>query len=104
MIHIPDQSEVLRRYGGDRQSLIAAEELAELIQAISKRRRIGSGDVDTLEAYDNLIEEIADTLICIHQLQEMYNIFDAEIQRKINQKWKRMEARMHDADRRIRQE
>ena len=60
MIRIPDQSEVLRRYGGDRQSLIAAEELAELIQAISKMRRIGNGDVDTLEAYDNLIEEIAD--------------------------------------------
>ena len=104
MIRIPDQSEVLRRYGGDRQSLIAAEELAELIQAISKMRRIGNGDVDTLEAYDNLIEEIADTLICIHQLQEIYRIFDTEIQRKINQKWKRMEARMHDADRRIRQE
>ena len=97
MIHIPDQGEVLRHYGGERQSLIAAEELAELIQAVSKMRRIGSEDVDTLEAYDNLVEELADSLIVIHQLQEMYNIFDAEIQKKIDQKWKRMEARMHDS-------
>ena len=96
MIHIPDQSEVLRRYGGDRQSLIAAEELAELIQAISKMRRIGSDEIDALEAYDNLVSEVADVLICIHQLQQMYRIFDAEIQNKIDQKWKRTEARMHD--------
>ena len=29
MIHIPDQGPVLRHHGGERQSLIAAEELAE---------------------------------------------------------------------------
>ena len=65
-----------------------------MIQAISKMRRIGSGDVDTLEAFDNLIEEVSDALIVINQLRQMYNILDAEIQRKIDQKWKRMKARM----------
>lgn len=103
MIHIPDQSEVLRRFGEEKQSLVHCEEFAELIQAVSKMRRIESGDVDILETYDNLTEEMADALICMKQIQQMYGIFDIEIQYKVNEKWKRMEARMHDTDGRYRQ-
>lgn len=53
-------------------SLIAMEECAELIQAISKAKR------DKLNK-DNLTEEIADVFICIDWLCEIYNIKNEEI-------------------------
>ena len=43
------------------------EECAELIQAISKEKR---GKIDR----DNMTEEIADVLICIEMLKQMYMI------------------------------
>ncbi|GAA0102590.1 hypothetical protein UT300012_33050 [Paraclostridium bifermentans] len=48
-------------------TLIAMEECSELIQAISKAKR---GKLNK----NNLTEEIADVLICIHWLQKIYNI------------------------------
>lgn len=58
-------------------SLIAMEECSELIQAISKAKR---GKLDK----DNLTEEIADVLICIHWLQKIYNITMSDIYNWIN--------------------
>ena len=47
-----------RKYGEDYQTTVCMEECAELIQAISKMKRGQS-------RRDNLLEEMADVLICI---------------------------------------
>lgn len=66
------------------------EECAELIQAISKAKR---GKINR----DNMIEEIADVLICIEMLKQMYMISDEKIngwieknKREKQKGWKRM--------------
>ena len=59
----------IEHYGKDLQSTVCMEECAELIQAISKEKR---GESDK----DHLSEEIADVLICIEMLRQIYNITD----------------------------
>ena len=70
---IPIDSYLLKRsiehYGKDVQSTVCMEECAELIQAISKEKR-GNSDKD------HLAEEMADVIICIEMLKEIYSISD----------------------------
>lgn len=68
--------EILDFYPHDGQLLIAQEECAELIQAISKWKRASAmGDAETLRrALANLIEEIADVRIMCAQLVEIFGI------------------------------
>ena len=100
-IDIPGQGKVLAHYGHDAQSMVHMEECAELIQAVSKMRRVRQAfldgqDVDDGEAYENLVEEMADVLICLEQLQEMYEIPDHAIQSMIEKKCLRQEERMNE--------
>lgn len=64
-------SDIIKRsiehYGKDVQSTICMEECAELIQAISKEKR-GKSD-----KY-HLADEMADVLICIQMLRQIYDI------------------------------
>ena len=73
---IPINSYVIKKsiehYGKDVQSTICMEECAELIQAISKEKR---GKSDKC----NLAEEMADVIICIEMLKQIYNITEDEI-------------------------
>ena len=73
---IPINSYVIKKsiehYGKDVQSTVCMEECAELIQAISKEKR-GKSDKD------HLAEEMADVLICIEMLKQIYNITEDEI-------------------------
>lgn len=71
----------IQHYGKNNQSTVCMEECAELIQAISKAKR---GRIDR----DNMIEEIADVLICIEMLKQMYSISDSEIDAWIKKKTK----------------
>ena len=66
---------------------IAMEECAELIQAISKAKR------DKLDA-DNMAEEIADVLISIEWVKEIYSIDTLEIQKWIDYKQNRIVTRL----------
>lgn len=77
----------IKHYGVDTQSTVCMEECAELIQAISKEKR-GKHD------YKHLAEEIADVLICISMLQDMYDIDGSDIQLWIDLKQKRIVERM----------
>ena len=69
-------SDIIKRsiehYGKDVQSTVCMEECAELIQAISKEKR-GKSDKD------HLSEEMADVIICIEMLKQIYNITEDEI-------------------------
>ena len=77
----------IKHYGVDAQSTVCMEECAELIQAISKEKR-GKHD------YKHLAEEIADVIICISMLQDMYEIDSSDIQLWIDLKQKRIVERM----------
>ena len=70
---IPIDSYVVKRsiehYGKDLQSTVCMEECSELIQAISKEKR-GKSDKE------HLSEEMADVIICIEMLKEIYSISD----------------------------
>mgnify|MGYP001782865275 FL=1 len=66
------------------------EECAELIQAISKMKR-------GIDAKDNLVEEIADVLICIEMLKQLYNVLDLDIESWIMQKQQRVMDGMKEA-------
>ena len=77
----------IQHYGKNNQSTVCMEECAELIQAISKAKR---GKIDR----DNMIEEIADVLICIKMLKQMYMISDEKINKWIEKKQAREAERM----------
>ena len=74
-------------YGKNTQSIVCMEECAELIQAISKELR---GKSDRM----HLAEEIADVLICIEILKQIYGITDELILDWIKAKQTRMVDRM----------
>lgn len=65
----------------------AWKECAELIQAVSKRLR-GKPDPD-----DNLAEEMADVVICLHLLQDMYDVTDERLESWIDRKTERQAER-----------
>ena len=96
-IEIPCQEKVISFYGAEKQSMVHCEECAELIQAISKMRRARDAGKDDSVAYFNLVEEMADVLVVLEQLQEMYDIPISDIQSVVFKKCRRQEARIHDA-------
>lgn len=84
--------ESIRKYGKEMQSIVCMEECSELIQAVSKCLR-GKPDVT-----DNLAEEMADVIICLHMLKEMYGITDAQLEEWIARKTARQYERMQADD------
>ena len=85
-----DESVIARsidHYGEEIQATVCMEECAELIQAISKEKR---GKIDR----DNMTEEIADVLICIEMLKQMYMISEDKINKWIEKKQVREAERM----------
>ena len=86
-INVKIIAESIQHYGKNNQSTVCMEECAELIQAISKAKR---GKINR----DNMIEEIADVLICIEMLKQMYMISDDKINKWIEKKQAREVERM----------
>lgn len=84
--------EALNKYGVEKQLLVCMEEPAELIQAISKAERYPNDEKRT----DELIEEIADVLICIEYLKMIYDIDQSNVEMWINRKLKRISKRMNE--------
>lgn len=77
--------QAIERYGKENQLLQAAEELAELTQAISKAKRYKG------QSYiDGVAEEIADVLIMITQIQMIFGITDYAIEAEMERKSKRL--------------
>lgn len=79
---------LIKKNGIRYQSGIAQEECAELIQAISKCLR--SKEAIPIKERMNLIEEMADVLICIQQLHIMYHVTDEELHAMKQYKEKRL--------------
>lgn len=92
-------NETMDRYGIERQSLVAMEELSELQKAISKLVRNPEEKTKPLEfkgLKNNLIEEMADVLICMDQLINFYKIDRSEIQELIQAKQERQAKRLEE--------
>ena len=92
-------NETMDRYGIERQSLVAMEELSELQKAISKLVRNPEESTKPLEfkgLRHNLIEEMADVLICMDQLIEFYKVKHYEIQDTIRAKQERQAKRLEE--------
>lgn len=82
----------IEKYGKTMQSIVCMEECSELIQAVSKRLRGKPG------ATDNLAEEMADVIICLYLLKEMYDITDEQLNEWIARKTARQSKRMQADD------
>ena len=80
----------IQYHGIEQETTIAMEECSELIQAISKCKRYGCVD----KYCDNLIEEIADVLIIINELQLIYDISNDDIENIKKYKIDRMDYRI----------
>lgn len=73
------------------QEVVCMEECSELIQAISKEIR-GKSEID------HLTEEMADVLICINLLMQMYGISESELNIWIVKKQERIVERMKERE------
>lgn len=76
---------IANHYGYEAQSRQLIEEMAELTQAINKLWRIDSTycektNSDRVEAYKHIIEEIADTEICLEQVKWLLNIDESVLE------------------------
>lgn len=80
-------SKSIEYYGEEIQSTVCMEECSELIQAISKMKR---SEADK----ENLTEEIADVLVCIETLKQLYSVENSAINNWIRQKQQRQLRRM----------
>ena len=75
----------IEHFGKDYILTVCMEECAELIQAISKTKR----EPDNPIRRDGVTEEIADAMICIEYLMQLYGVPEQEIQDKIDFKQQR---------------
>lgn len=93
-------AQTVERYG-NKQLMQAVEEMAELMQAISKYTRTDPSsynDVTDLrekitENKNNIVEEMADVYIMLEQLQCMLDIKNEDIQAFIEMKLNRQQVR-----------
>lgn len=79
---------VIDKNGITNQLFIAVEECAELQQAISKCYR--NKELIPTEVRENLIEEIADVMICLEQLKVIFHINEEELKCWIEAKENRL--------------
>lgn len=81
----------IAKHGVDEELTVAAEECAELIQAITKIKRYGKRQ----DLLDHLAEEMADVTIVLDEIVFMFdNLFDMKDWRK--RKLERMNKRLED--------
>ena len=84
--------ENIKEHGVVLETVIAMEECAELIQAISKVKRYGFVG----EYRDNLIEEIADVDIVITELLMAFNVSEDEFFSVLDRKIQRIKSRLEE--------
>lgn len=86
--------DICNKLNEDNVFRVTIEELAELIQAVTKMYRYkfdgNYDDIDTLnKCIENLTEEMADVLIVINRLKYIFGINERDLQKIINFKDKR---------------
>lgn len=89
-INIPDDhiNQYIELFGYDpiKQIDILQEECAELIQALSKYKRIGYERFTTTVSIDNIVEELTHVVIFSEIVSRLLNIQQEDINNEINKK------------------
>lgn len=80
----------LAEYGKEYEIIVALEELAELVQCLTKKLR----NMDNTRHH--ITEEIADVLIGIEYVKRVYDISESEMQMWVDYKLRRLTERMDD--------
>ena len=81
------EQRVIEKFGKEKQTIIAMEEMAELTKELSK----------SLRGADNrqqILEEVADVEICLSEIRLMHNIQLNELAAMMDKKLKRTEERL----------
>lgn len=84
--------ENIKAHGTEVETTVAMEELAELIQAVSKVKRYGFVG----KYKDNLIEELADVDIVITELMMLFDVSTEEFYSVIDRKVQRIKKRLKE--------
>lgn len=77
---------IAEHYGKAKQRMQAVQELSELILVISRRP---DQRIDRNEYLDSMIDEMADSLVMIEQMRQLYEINPIDIDRRITKKLNR---------------
>ena len=95
MIDRKDIKSLIEAHGVEETLDICFEECGELVQAISKMKRACRSEKGLTEAQAGLLEEMADVLICMEMLGEIFAIspsnIDAVVGIKMVRNMKRIE-------------
>ena len=77
---------IAEHYGKQKQRMQAVQELSELILVISRRP---DQKLNRAEYLNSLIDEMADSLVMIEQMRQLYEINPIDIDRRITEKLNR---------------
>jgi NTP pyrophosphatase (non-canonical NTP hydrolase) len=86
-------NESIKAYGKELQTVVCMEELAELTKELSKYLR-------GIHNKENLLTEVADVIICLHMIKEMYRIDTKLLNEEIERKQERQKARLNNENKR----
>lgn len=78
-------------YGYSNQVTVATEELLELGAVLCKYPRYPDHTTADKQLRGDIVDEIADVVICLQHLYIMFNITEAEISDRMDKKLKRLE-------------
>lgn len=89
-----DISKILQKarnnYGHKNQILVCMEELNELACVLAKYPRYDSEIKATAELHDKVLDELADVIIILDHVQNIFTLTDYEVSTRINQKIERL--------------
>lgn len=80
---------VIEKYGKTMQTVVAIEEMSELIKELTKALR-------GADNHDAIVEEVADVYIVLHEIQIMYDINLNEVFNEMQFKTERMKERLEE--------
>lgn len=79
------------RFGYRNQIVVTSEELAELTQALLKYLRYPNHEEALDKTRENVIEEMADVMICLGHVEMIFGVKQEELDEVIRAKMERME-------------
>ena len=85
--------QIALHYGKSKQRMQAVQELSELILVISRRP---DQKIDRRAYLNDMIDEMADSLVMIEQMRQLYEINPIDIDRRITEKLNRQLKRIEN--------
>jgi NTP pyrophosphatase (non-canonical NTP hydrolase) len=94
---VPDQKQFLDFYGEDDRTTVCMEEMAELAKTVSKYKRYvltpakyrNDDRYTASQIREKAVDDLADAVICLELLKEIFAIDDEELALEIHKKYQR---------------